>query len=129
MQGVFSREGAGLAPERTQSNNPSWLGFGDATELVYEARTRGMDGDFAIRFLEHMHFSWFAVFDSGADDARVYLGWQDDEGNERSSLVSLTLAFFLWDFAQSALAWWSDRAPQKVPVRATEIGLARVAPA
>jgi hypothetical protein len=69
--------------------------------------------------------SWWAVFNDGDEDARVYAHMQPNPQVDLFKFAAPTLSLFLWDLAQTGLTW--SQHTQKgggKPVRKTEIGLA-----
>lgn len=74
---------------------------------------------FAVPLMEHQAGVWSAAFSAGDARAQVFL-----ERDEDFFLVAPSIAMFLWDLAQTGLAWWSDPTRrERRSVARTDIGL------
>jgi hypothetical protein len=67
--------------------------------------------------------AWAAVFDDKEDDARVYVRY-DTENGEEWMLTAPGIGMFFWDLAQTGLTWHQDtRFNGGKPVKRSDIGL------
>jgi hypothetical protein len=89
-------------------NNPSLQPFRDWL-LRPGMRGQQLQGDCAIVIMDPHQgdHQWAAVFDDGDDDARVYVRWDAEEG-EDWLLTAPGVGMFFWDLAQTGLAWFQE---------------------
>lgn len=121
---LLCRNGVAEAIADCHPNNPNLVEFDDAWELRRCMRAQQLRGDNAlVIMLPHQgHHEWAVVFDAGEDDARVYLGWYSQAG-ENWQLMAPGIGMFFWDLAQTGLTWYQDTLLKVRTVRPSDIGL------
>lgn len=135
---ILGRTAAGEAITTCHPNSPELREFTEWT-LRRGMREKGLSGDLAISIVtpHQGDHEWVVAFEDGEDDARVYLRWAEGEEDgldvgETWALTAPGIAFFLWDLAQTGLAWYEDtKFRGGKPVKRSDIGLvldARVRP-
>jgi hypothetical protein len=121
---VLSRKNALERIKDLHPNNPDAV-LPDADEFPVRCglRARAIDGEYAVPFLLLQVGEWMAVFDENEADARVYFQWEVD-GKEVWKLVAPSMAFFLWDYAQTGLGWYqAPKCTMSWPSERSDIGL------
>jgi len=120
----LTQRGVVQAVTAAHPNNP-WLIWPGQEEwrLRSDMRKIGLSGGYAFRLMNHYDYDWYAVFDDGDEDARVYLNWECEDG-EVWRRVAPSIGVFFWDLAQTGLCWYQDtRFQGGRAVRQTDIGL------
>ncbi|MCY2968386.1 MAG: hypothetical protein NT069_32940, partial [Planctomycetota bacterium] len=104
---LLSRRNCEGAIHNVHPNNPD-LVTPRHTDWDFQSnlRSQGIEGGFGVLLLlpPQGDFAWYAVFDDGDVEPRIYLQ-EYDETNSLWRFVASTLSFFLWDLAQTGLAW------------------------
>lgn len=123
---LLRRAGVEEAVRQCHPNNPDLVEFRHGRwELYRDMRNQNLSGDYAIVImLPHQgDHEWAVVFDSGKDDAQIYLRWDTEQG-EAWLLTAPSVGMFFWDLAQTGLAWYQDvQFKGGKPVRRSDIGL------
>jgi hypothetical protein len=124
LKQFLTQRGVVQAVTDSHPNNP-WLTWPGQEEwqLRPEMKRAGLDGEYAFRLMNHHYYDWYAVFETGDTDARVYLNWQA-ENSEVWRRVAPSIGMFFWDLAQTGLCWYQDtRFCGGKHVKKTDIGL------
>jgi hypothetical protein len=105
LEALWSKENVEATLLNGHCNNPEPQPVGD-----WKLLRRASDGDawgaaFAVRImLPHQgSHAWWAVFDEGADDAEVWISFEDDGPPVRR--VARSVPFFFWDLRQTSRCW------------------------
>jgi hypothetical protein len=101
---IVTHSGIGPAVCDCHPNNPQFMPL-PSGKLYRGLLVQSLAGDLGLTFLEHHDLDWCFVFEDGEPDARVYLHWQGDDGDDCWQLAAPSVDFFLWDLAQTGLAW------------------------
>lgn len=124
LRTLLTRVGVADAVRDCHSNNPCFVPY-SAKKWGVSPPGKDVVGRHAVPVMEHYDYEWFAVFDDGDAEARIYLHWMNDDGEAVWRLAAPTVGFFFWDLAQTGLGWYQDTKFQGgKPVRETDIGLA-----
>lgn len=127
LKTILSRRNIDRLVCNAHPNNPQLqLIERDGWELHQGLASAEIDSDYAVTImLPHQgDHEWVAVFNSGDDDARIYLRWKFEEP-EVWRLTAPTVGMFFWDLAQTGLAWYRETEFKGRPrIDQTDIGLA-----
>jgi hypothetical protein len=120
----LTQRGVVQAVTDAHPNNPWLIGPGqEEWQLRPEMKKAGLDGEYAFRVMTHYDYDWYAVFDAGDNEARVYLKWEA-ENKEVWRCAAPSVGMFFWDLAQTGLCWYQDtRFDGGKRVKKTDIGL------
>ena len=100
----LTQGGVAQAVTDAHPNNPGLIWSDkDPWQLRPEMKKVGLDGEYAFRLMNHFDYDWYAVFDSGDNDARVYLYWQAED-REVWRRVAPSVGMFFWDLAKRGSA-------------------------
>lgn len=120
----LTQRGVVQAVTDAHPNNPWLIWPGEeGWRLRPEMKEAGLDGEYAFWVMNHHDYDWYAVFDAGDNEARVYLNWQGEHG-EVWRRVAPSVGMFFWDLAQTGLCWYQDtKFDGGKRVKKTDIGL------
>lgn len=108
----LTREGISKAVTSRLPNSPELIEVGTVEfSFLINLGERGFDGDYAFSLARpHQGYrDWYAVFNEGEEDARVYLGPTSLNAPRQEWLpIAPTLSFFFWDLALAGQDWAQD---------------------
>jgi hypothetical protein len=126
LKRFLSRTGVVPAVHDCHPNNPDLVPLGPQEWKLRRPGKQATELTHAVTILtpHQGDFVWAAAFNSGDQDARIYLAGDDDDENQPWVLTAPTLGLFFWDLAQTGLAWYQHTKHKGgKPVRRTDIGL------
>jgi len=129
LRTFLTRPGVAGAVFHSHPNNPSLADIDKDTVLRSGMRvSHNLSGDFALTLMipHQGNHQWFAVFDDGDHDVKVYIAWYNVQNDVVGwKITAPTLGFFLWDLAQTGLGWYEDNENwEGPPIVSTDIGIA-----
>ena len=120
LKTFMSFSGISEAVISSHPNNPSLILPGsNFCELIEKPQIKEAHADYAISILEPHQgdHTWYAVFNEGDLDSKIYVSWDDEDW----LLTAPSISMFFWDLAQTGLVWYKTR--KEKTLEKTDIGV------